>query len=268
MLVTGGASGIGLATVQSYIQNGARVAIFDLPTSQGERIAEELETLKGNLRADTARHEADKERAFADAHRRDRALEELTHCVVKAPRAGLVIYPSAAKWKESPDIAEGAAVHQDQILLLMPDLSQMQVEAYVHESEVQKVKPGMPAWVRVDVLDQQFHAMLMSNGWEGGDIHWQLENHKGSIRPKFSVKHDHPGFGAKSDYLAREVAKGLRLGAWVHVAVVYDQRAGTISHFVNGRSLGSQEVDEKDPPLSIGAAQIAATARPPGPISR
>ena len=107
----------------------------------------QLETLKGNLAADSARHEADKERAFADAQRRDRALEELEHCVIKADRPGLVIYPSAAAWKQAPDIEEGATVHKDQVLLLMPDLSKMQIKVGIHESMIDRVKPGLPALV-------------------------------------------------------------------------------------------------------------------------
>jgi len=41
-LVTGGASGLGKATAQRLIQNGARVAILDLPTSEGANVAKEL----------------------------------------------------------------------------------------------------------------------------------------------------------------------------------------------------------------------------------
>ena len=43
MLVTGGAAGIGLATVQFYVDNGARaVFLLDLPSSEGSNIAKEL----------------------------------------------------------------------------------------------------------------------------------------------------------------------------------------------------------------------------------
>ena len=41
-LVTGGASGLGLATVRELNAHGARVVILDLPSSQGETIAAEL----------------------------------------------------------------------------------------------------------------------------------------------------------------------------------------------------------------------------------
>jgi len=41
-LVTGGASGLGLATVRRLREAGSQVVILDLPSSPGERVAEEL----------------------------------------------------------------------------------------------------------------------------------------------------------------------------------------------------------------------------------
>ena len=41
-VVTGGASGLGEATVRNFVEGGARVAIFDMNASKGEAIASEL----------------------------------------------------------------------------------------------------------------------------------------------------------------------------------------------------------------------------------
>lgn len=109
---------------------------------------EQLQTLKGQLSSIEATHKANVERAMADKSRRDRAVNELQYCVVKAPRSGLVIHPNAAKWESAP-IAEGTNVHKDQVLLLMPDLKRMQVKVGVHESSVKRVKPGQTATVEL-----------------------------------------------------------------------------------------------------------------------
>jgi HlyD family secretion protein len=109
---------------------------------------EQLQTLKGELTSVQATHKANVERAMADGSRRDRAVEELQYCVVKAPRSGLVIHPNAAQWETAP-IAEGTNVHKDQVLLLMPDLNQMQVKVGVHEHSVKRVKTGQTANVQL-----------------------------------------------------------------------------------------------------------------------
>ena len=109
---------------------------------------EQLQTFKGRFTSTKATHEANVERAMADASRRDRALEELPYCVVVADRAGFVIHPDAAEWKTAP-IEEGSMVHKDQVLLLMPDLSKMQVKLGVHESIVDRMKEGLTARVSI-----------------------------------------------------------------------------------------------------------------------
>ncbi|MEC9091788.1 MAG: efflux RND transporter periplasmic adaptor subunit, partial [Planctomycetota bacterium] len=108
---------------------------------------EELETLKGDLAAAQKSYEAEFERSKADVARRDRAIDELKHCTVVAPRDGLVIKPKAQPWERVPDIEEGATVHKEQLLLLMPDLSKMQVKVGVHESVIDRVEKGQVAHV-------------------------------------------------------------------------------------------------------------------------
>ncbi|RMF44056.1 MAG: hypothetical protein D6753_03530 [Planctomycetota bacterium] len=109
--------------------------------------AMQLETLRGNLTASQSKLAADQAGLAMEIKRRDRAAQELEDCVIRAEKSGLVIYPSAASWKSTPDITEGATVRKDQVLLLMPDLSQMQVKLGIHESVIDRVKPGLEAIV-------------------------------------------------------------------------------------------------------------------------
>ncbi len=137
--------------------------------------AMELETLNGNLKAAKANLAAEEERAKMDALRRDLALSELEHCVIKAERSGLVIYPSAAQWKAAPEIEEGATVHKDQVLLLMPDLSKMQVKVGIHESVIERVMPGLVATITLP--DKKLEGKVSSvspvtrpAGWWTGNV--------------------------------------------------------------------------------------------------
>ena len=135
----------------------------------------ELETLNGNLNAAKAKLAAEEERAKMDAIRRDLAIEELQYCTVKAEKSGLVIYPSAAQWKNTPEIEEGATVHMDQVLLLMPDLSKMQVKVGIHESVIERIKPGLEA--KVTLPDRTLDGKVASvssvtrpAGWWTGNV--------------------------------------------------------------------------------------------------
>jgi len=135
----------------------------------------QLETLNGNLKASKSKLQADEAGLAMDKARLDRAKEELENCVIKADRSGLVIYPSAAAWKRTPDITKGATVRKDQVLLLMPDLSKMQVKVGIHESIVDRVKPGQAA--RITLPDRTLDGQVSSvspvtrpAGWWTGNV--------------------------------------------------------------------------------------------------
>ncbi len=104
--------------------------------------AEQLATLKGESERGQSQHEADKERAYADEQRLLTGGGGVGILCREGRRSGMVIYPTAEEWKEAPEIEEGATVHKDQVLLLMPDLSQMQVKVGIHESIIDRIQTG------------------------------------------------------------------------------------------------------------------------------
>ena len=135
----------------------------------------EMATLRGNLKAAEARLAAEEERLKMDVERRDLAIKELEYCVVKAEKSGMVIHPSAASWKNAPEIEEGATVHKDQVMLLMPDLSKMQVKVGIHESIIERIRPGLAA--KVTLPDKTVDGEIASvapitrpAGWWTGNV--------------------------------------------------------------------------------------------------
>lgn len=84
-LVTGGASGLGLATVQALTERGARVVTLDLPSSDGERVAQELEGGVSFVSGDV-RSAADVERALEAAG----DLRILVNCAGIGPGARIL----------------------------------------------------------------------------------------------------------------------------------------------------------------------------------
>ena len=135
----------------------------------------QLETLRGQLRALKSKLLADEAGLRMDEGRRDRAIRELDYCVVKANRGGLVIYPPSEEWKETPDIAEGVNVRKDQVLLLMPDLAQMQVKVGIHESLIDRIDKGLTAKVTLPELEVQGSVKSVATvaapaGWWTGNV--------------------------------------------------------------------------------------------------
>ncbi|WP_040336942.1 SDR family NAD(P)-dependent oxidoreductase [Candidatus Blastococcus massiliensis] len=76
--VTGGASGLGLATVQRLVAAGGRVTIIDLPTSAGEQVAADLGEAARFVAADVT--DGDQFAAALDAAGADGSLRGLVHC--------------------------------------------------------------------------------------------------------------------------------------------------------------------------------------------
>jgi len=81
-LVTGGASGIGAATVRRFVREGARVGIVDLQDALGEALAEELGAAAVYQHADVSR-EADVQAAV------DRAVDEFGRLDICFNNAGV-----------------------------------------------------------------------------------------------------------------------------------------------------------------------------------
>lgn len=135
----------------------------------------QLESLRGNKTASESKLAADQAGLAMEIKRRDRAAQELEDCVIRAEQSGLVIYPSAASWKSTPDITEGATVRKDQVLLLMPDLSQMQVKLGIHESVIDRVKPGLKAVVTLpdrtlEASVSEVASVTRPAGWWTGNV--------------------------------------------------------------------------------------------------
>ncbi len=76
--VTGGASGLGLATAQRLVAAGGRVTIIDLPSSAGEQVAADLGEAARFAPADVT--DAEQFAAALDAAGEDGPLRGLVHC--------------------------------------------------------------------------------------------------------------------------------------------------------------------------------------------
>ena len=134
-----------------------------------------VQQLQSALNAAEARLAAEKASLKLAKDRLDRDKEQLTNCIITAPAEGMVIFPSAAEWKETPDIEEGARVREQQTLLMIPDTSKMQVKVGVHESKVSRLRIGMTAKVALQDLEltgkvNEIAEVTRPAGWWTGNM--------------------------------------------------------------------------------------------------
>ena len=114
----------------------------------------------------------------------------------------------------------------------------------------------LAAWVRPDALPNQNNSLMMTDGWEPGEPHWQI-GIDGTII--FAVKAPLEAEGGPYmrgyHYRAPNEMTPERFGRWVHLAVVYDAAAVRVTHYVDGKSVAELEI-EFDIPLQIGDAAL------------
>lgn len=155
-----------------------------------------LQGLQRAIEAAKARLAAEDASLKLERDRLNRDKEQLVNCVIRAKSEGMVIFPSAAEWKETPDIEEGAVVREQQTLLMIPDLSKMQVKVGVHESKVGRLRLGMRANVElqdsslVGEVDEIAEVTRPAGWWTGNMVKYdtiiRLESQAG-LKPGMSA---------------------------------------------------------------------------------
>ncbi|MBL7645147.1 MAG: HlyD family efflux transporter periplasmic adaptor subunit [Candidatus Hydrogenedentes bacterium] len=88
------------------------------------------------------------------SRKRDELKEQIEKCVIRATKPGLVVYGEGNRsyYRDNDRIEEGATVRERQVIITIPDTTQMTVEVKVHESYVKKVVKGQKARITVDAF--------------------------------------------------------------------------------------------------------------------
>lgn len=73
--------------------------------------------------------------------------DQILKCTIHSPKAGVVKYAHVRDRRGNNDfvVEEGAVIRERQVILTLPDITQMRVEMNINEALVQHIKPGMPA---------------------------------------------------------------------------------------------------------------------------
>lgn len=110
------------------------------------RARSELAQAEANRKSRQATYELQKEQL-------DKVRGMLEKCTIRAVKPGRVVYASSSRGHRRRDqIREGVQVYQNQVIILIPDLSTLAARVSVHETDVQKLKTGQRAVVSVEAL--------------------------------------------------------------------------------------------------------------------
>ncbi len=115
--------------------------------------------------------------------------QQIAYCIIKAKAPGLVVYGTGGeediframrgRGVSSGIIAEGETVSEGQVLISMPDTASMVAEISVHETEVDKIRPGQFAIIVMDAFpDKQLRGKVLEvaplpdqqRGWMNPDL--------------------------------------------------------------------------------------------------
>jgi len=115
------------------------------------RARSKLAQAQADLKSAQSRYESRKERL-------NRTKRNIEFCIITAPAPGLVTYGSGEsgehyrRMRGSAIIAEGEMVYERQTIISLPDMAEMIAEIDVHESSVDKIRPGQRAKIVMDAF--------------------------------------------------------------------------------------------------------------------
>jgi len=123
-------------------------------------------------------------------------------------------------------------------------------------------------WVRIDALDRQYNALLMADGYENGEPHWQI-HHDGKMMLSIMVDDSrslpgHPESRFHHVYFSPSMWDISMSGQWQHLTSVFDPTSRSVSHYVNGTRVSREEIESKYDvrALRIGNAEIGNWGQP------
>jgi len=119
-----------------------------------------LERVQRNAKADLVQAEVELRAKEAEYNRQkdklSKIIEQIEKTEIFAPTDGLVIYATSAKmsspWRQSEPLSEGQTVREREELIYLPTANTFKADIKIHESQLDKVKVGLPVRVTVDAL--------------------------------------------------------------------------------------------------------------------
>ena len=117
----------------------------------------------------------------------------------------------------------------------------------------------LSCWVKVDSVDKKYNSLLLTDGYDNGEPHWQIYE-DGSLM--FSIIYRPDGITRGGDwnqiYFSKPVFGPDSLGRWHHIAVSYDNQSGQVIQYFDGAEV-SREVSKQHQagrPITYGPCEL------------
>jgi HlyD family secretion protein len=163
----------------------------------------------------------EKEMAELEEHRDENLLR-------RADERGLVIYDTARRhWQTPVQVAAGEKINRRQQLMIVPDMTSLQVKTKVLEAVSRQVTPGLKAYIRLDAFpDRVWEGQVKKIAPQASAQHWfdptvkvhdvvvEFDEYPGDIKPKMT---------GKVEIIVAQLDDALQ----VPVAAVYSERRKT-----------------------------------------
>ncbi len=255
-------------TNRRFEQENAQVNLdlflcYDFPTSAEQYLSDYLEAQRELDRtyAQCRSRLAQSQARLSDAHEHvaeetgsvKRYEEAIAKCTIRAKAPGLVIYGTGTSSDTfsamrgggggSGIIAPGETVYQGQTLISMPDMASMVAEISVHETEVDKVRPGQSAQIILDAFpDEVLHGQVY-------EVAPLPDAQRGFMNPDLKVYKTLVGIDGTHDFLKIRMSckveilvRELKGVVMVPIQVVANRRGMKVIYVTDGQSVQEREV--------------------------
>lgn len=154
---------LGFATEQTYevkkvdfekAKNTLEVADLKKMTLLKYTSEKQITSLMSDIETARAKVNSDRNSYEINKRREERYKEQSENCRIRAPQDGQVVYANqdSRRMSESEMIKEGATVRNRQVLIRLPDKTQMRVKAMINEANISSVAVGQPAKITFDSI--------------------------------------------------------------------------------------------------------------------
>ncbi|MCH8923266.1 MAG: efflux RND transporter periplasmic adaptor subunit [Planctomycetes bacterium] len=139
-----------LAKAQSDLR-AAKVKLYALQKYTRPKKISELDS---KVKTSEAKLKSDEAKLALERQKLKVIDDQIAKCLVTAPVDGQVIYDHERdNWGRSEyQIKQGTVVHEQRVVIRLPDPKQMQVVAKVAEARIDRIKVGMPVQIEVEGL--------------------------------------------------------------------------------------------------------------------